>query len=83
MFITQNLEDQFREIIQNWIKKIEENIIWFISTIKEAALTIGRASYSSMIILGIILWCMNLQKYYAKRLIYGGIILALIVELLS
>ncbi|MCS7368536.1 MAG: hypothetical protein NDF57_02355 [archaeon GBS-70-058] len=51
--------------------------------IKDAALTIGRASYSSMIIIGIIMWCMNIQKYYARRLIYGGIILALITELLA
>lgn len=83
VIIKQTLEDRFKDIIYNWIKKIEENVIWIISTIKDVALTIGRASYSSMIILGIILWCMNIQKYYAKRLIYGGVILALIIEVLS
>ncbi|MEM0084892.1 MAG: hypothetical protein QW743_06375 [Candidatus Methanomethylicia archaeon] len=83
VIMKQTLEDRFKDIIYNWIKKIEENIIWIVSTIKDAALTIGRASYSSMIIIGIILWCMNIQKYYAKRLIYGGVALALIIEVLS
>ncbi|MEM0211499.1 MAG: hypothetical protein QXO82_02110 [Candidatus Methanomethylicia archaeon] len=83
VIMKQTLEDRFKDIIYNWIKKIEENIIWIVSTIKDVALTIGRASYSSMIIIGIILWCMNIQKYYAKRLIYGGVALALIIEVLS
>jgi hypothetical protein len=81
--ITQSLEDKFRDIISNWINNLEKNIIWIVSMIKDAALTIGRASYSSMIIIGIVMWCMNIQKYYARRLIYGGVILALITELLA
>ncbi|MCS7097285.1 MAG: hypothetical protein NZ926_02335 [Candidatus Methanomethylicia archaeon] len=81
--LTEGLEEKFREIIFNWLKRVEENIIWIISILKDTALTISRASYSSMIIIGMILWCMNIQKYYAKRLVYGGILLALITELIS
>jgi hypothetical protein len=83
IMVTQSLEEKFRDIVSSWIRDVEENIVWITSMIKDAALTIGRASYSSMIIIGVIMWCMNIQKYYARRLIYGGIILALITELLA
>ncbi|MEM2136469.1 MAG: hypothetical protein QXI93_00740 [Candidatus Methanomethylicia archaeon] len=79
----QSLEEKFRNIIYDWMQSIERNLIWLISTIKDTTIMIGRASYTSMIIIGIILWSMNIQKYLARKLIYGGIIIALLTEIIS
>ncbi|MCS7363890.1 MAG: hypothetical protein NDF54_00430 [archaeon GB-1867-035] len=78
----QSLEEKFREMILNWIKAIERNVSWLISTITTTTLIIARTSYSSMIILGVILWASGIQRYFGRKLIIGGSIIALISEIL-
>ncbi|HID16399.1 MAG TPA: hypothetical protein EYP16_06335 [Candidatus Atribacteria bacterium] len=79
---SQSLEEKFRETILNWIKSIERNLSWLISTITTTTLIIARTSYSAMIILGVILWASGIQKYFGRKLIIGGSIIALISEIL-
>lgn len=79
---SQNIEEKFREIILNWIEAIERNLSWLASTITTTTLMIARTSYSAMIIVGVVLWASGLQRYFGRKLIIGGSIIALISEIL-
>lgn len=79
---SQSIEERFREAILGWMKAIERNVIWLLSTITTTALIIARTSYTTMIILGVILWASGLQRYFGRKLIIGGSIIALISEVL-
>jgi len=82
LMAAQSLEDKFREIILRWIESIQRNILWLLSVIRDASLVIARASYSVMLIMGVILWAAGIQRYMARRLIVGGAIIALVTEIL-
>ena len=83
LIIQQTIEEKFREMITNWIQSIQQNIIWLLTTVKDATITIGRATYGSMIIIGIVMWASGTQRYLSRKLIIGGSIIAIITELLS
>jgi len=83
LIIQQTIEEKFREMITNWIQSIQQNIIWLLTTVKDATINIGRATYGSMIIIGIVMWASGTQRYLSRKLIIGGSIIAIITELLS
>jgi len=80
--VSQSLEERFRQVILEWVEAVERNILWLLSVVRDASLIVARASYSVMLILGVILWAAGVQRYLARRLIIGGSILALVTEIL-
>ncbi len=50
--------------------------------IRNAALTIARGSYGTMLIVGILLWATGVNRYIGRRLVIGGSIIALLSEIL-
>ncbi len=65
------------------VNDITQSIVDFINMLKESAITIGRVLSGALIAIGVVLWASDVFSYRGRKLIIGGIILMLLIELVS
>ncbi len=65
------------------VRDITQSIVDFINVLKNSAITIGRVLSTALIAIGLVLWASDVFSYKGRKLIIGGIILMLLIELIS
>ena len=65
------------------VRDITQSIVDFINVLKNSAITIGRVLSTALIAIGLVLWASDVFSYRGRKLIIGGIILMLLIELIS
>lgn len=69
--------------INKFLSMVQETIIYVIRKGLEVLITIARASYVALGLLGLVLWATGISPYRGRHLIVGSIILAIIAEIAS
>jgi len=75
-----NLLNGIRESIDKFLASIQSAFVYLIRRGIEFLITIARASYIALGLLGITLWATGISPYRGRHLIIGSIVLAIVSE---
>jgi hypothetical protein len=77
----QNAESSFAQQLQQFSNEITTDIGDILATVDSTVLDITRMAYVTILLLGVFLYFTHLNKRFGRELITGGIILAILSEL--
>ncbi|MHC1628945.1 MAG: hypothetical protein ACXQTI_08965 [Candidatus Nezhaarchaeales archaeon] len=75
-----NFLDGIKTSIDKFLTSIQSAFIYLIHRGLEVLITIARASYIALGLLGLVLWATGISPYRGRHLIVGSIILAIVSE---
>jgi len=75
-----NFLDGVKTSIDKFLTSIQSAFIYLIHRGLEVLITIARASYIALGLLGLVLWATGISPYRGRHLIVGSIILAIVSE---
>ncbi|MEM2834681.1 MAG: hypothetical protein QXD66_03130 [Candidatus Nezhaarchaeales archaeon] len=78
-----NLLSGVKAMVDKFLTGIQETLIYVIHRGVEVLITVARASYVALGLLGLVLWATGASPYRGRHLIVGSIILAIIAEVAS
>ena len=68
-------------VIQQWAQQFAEIMSQVLATVDTTVVEIARAAYVTVLLVGVLLYFSHLEKRLGKDLIKGGVVLALLSEL--
>ena len=68
-------------VIQQWAQQFAAMMSQVLATVDSTVVEIARAAYVTVLLLGVLLYFSHLEKRLGKDLIKGGVVLALLSEL--
>ncbi|MEM1900760.1 MAG: hypothetical protein QXZ45_01200 [Candidatus Nezhaarchaeales archaeon] len=78
-----NLLSGVKALVDKFLIGIQETLVYVLHKGVEVLITVARASYVALGLLGLVLWATGISPYRGRHLIVGSIILAIIAEVAS
>ncbi len=77
-----NIIEEFKKQLDKWRENLAEIVEYLFQSLIEFLRTVGRMIYLTLGIVGFLLWTTGFSRYTGRRLLYGAILLAFLIELL-
>ncbi|MCX8204151.1 MAG: hypothetical protein N3H31_00575 [Candidatus Nezhaarchaeota archaeon] len=79
-FSSQGVLDTIRTLIDEVLSVLQGSLTYFLSKLLSLVITIARASYIAIGLIGLFLWLSHISPYRGREMVIGSILIAIASE---
>ncbi|RLF15134.1 MAG: hypothetical protein DRJ97_04775 [Thermoprotei archaeon] len=74
------VNEAIKEVVDSVLKVIQDSTIYFASRLLELVITIARAFYLVVGLIGLFLWASHISPYRGRGMVLGALLMAIVAE---